>query len=254
MAGPRGPAWRRYLGEFLVIVVGVLAALWVEEWRDYRTDRDLETLYLNRLLSDVQRDSAGFVSLLGHVDRTRHSSELLHSLVVARESVPTDTLAFLVALEEARSIQNNPWATGTYAELIATGNVRVIRSAALRAALAEYYLRLDELYTWVERRVDRGFRDEATSILPSAFRQGVFDRHWENPEAPSDEWIAAEAVRIDVSPVLARLREIPKVEILLSRVVDRSHGHRWFLESAETVNADLAEMIRRELGTSQDAV
>ena len=48
--------WSRALGEFLIIVVGVLAALAVDEWRGERESRKLESAYLARLQADIKRD------------------------------------------------------------------------------------------------------------------------------------------------------------------------------------------------------
>ena len=110
--------------------------------------------------------------------------------------------------------------------------------------MAEYYLTLEELYTWVERRVDRAFRDGATSILPSEFRRGVFDRHWENEGAPTDAWIENAANDIDASEALRHLRAIPGVDVALSRVIDRSHGQQVFIENSRSYNAELEGMIR----------
>ena len=248
MAQGRWASGRRFVGEFLVIVIGVLVALWVEGWREDRSDRDLEQLYLARVLSDIQRDGAGFEYMVRHIGRTNRAAELLHSLVIYPSASPDDPVTFLVALEEARSIQNNPWATGTYDELLATGSVRVLRNADLRAAMAEYYLRLEELYTWVERRVDRSFRDGATAILPSDFRQAVFDRHWENPGAQPDSWVDGAAAPIDVARALQRLRSIPDVEVALSRIIDFTHGHRVFVDNARSLNATIETLVRAEIG------
>jgi hypothetical protein len=48
--------WPRLVAEFLVIVVGVLVALGVDQWVQDRQDRALEAEYLERLLADVRYD------------------------------------------------------------------------------------------------------------------------------------------------------------------------------------------------------
>jgi hypothetical protein len=47
---------RRFGGEFVVIVLGVLAAFAVEDWSENRQNRALEENYLSRLRADLQRD------------------------------------------------------------------------------------------------------------------------------------------------------------------------------------------------------
>ena len=48
----------RWLGEFIVIVLGVLVALAVDDWRDYRSDRVLEQHLIGRLAADLRADEA----------------------------------------------------------------------------------------------------------------------------------------------------------------------------------------------------
>ena len=52
--------------EFLVVVVGILGALWVDSWREERRDRSLETRYLTRLHQDL---AASRETLIEVIDR-----------------------------------------------------------------------------------------------------------------------------------------------------------------------------------------
>ncbi|HZL94407.1 MAG TPA: hypothetical protein VFB99_12205, partial [Vicinamibacterales bacterium] len=52
--------WRLLLGEFVVIVVGVLMALWVDELREARDNAELEVEYLQSLVIDLDTDLAQF--------------------------------------------------------------------------------------------------------------------------------------------------------------------------------------------------
>ena len=54
--------WPRALGEFVVIVMGVLAALAVDEWRGDYEDRRTEIDYLDRLRVDIEQDIEKFSS------------------------------------------------------------------------------------------------------------------------------------------------------------------------------------------------
>ena len=52
--------WRFLLGEFVVIVVGVLLALWVDQLREARVNAGLEVEYLRSLVVDIDADLAQF--------------------------------------------------------------------------------------------------------------------------------------------------------------------------------------------------
>jgi len=48
---------KRWLGEFAVIVLGVLVALAVDDWAQHRSDRDLERDLVERLKEDLVADA-----------------------------------------------------------------------------------------------------------------------------------------------------------------------------------------------------
>ena len=52
--------WQQSATEFVVIVVGVLAALAVDQWRSERNDRKTEVEYITRLRIDVEADIENF--------------------------------------------------------------------------------------------------------------------------------------------------------------------------------------------------
>jgi hypothetical protein len=52
--------WRLLLGEFVVIVVGILMALWVDELREARYNAALEIEYLASFVTDLEADLAQF--------------------------------------------------------------------------------------------------------------------------------------------------------------------------------------------------
>ena len=54
--------WRFLLGEFVVIVLGVLVALWVDQEQASRRDALLEVEYLESFLIDLDTDLAQFDS------------------------------------------------------------------------------------------------------------------------------------------------------------------------------------------------
>ena len=48
--------WRYAIGEFAIVVLGVLAAFWVENWNSDRQDRAREADYVAALIADLRSD------------------------------------------------------------------------------------------------------------------------------------------------------------------------------------------------------
>jgi hypothetical protein len=63
--------WKRLLAEFTIIVVGVLVALAVDDYRNERADRGLEEHLLVRLRADIQRDLEDLDQVVFRAQRRR---------------------------------------------------------------------------------------------------------------------------------------------------------------------------------------
>ena len=51
-------AYLRYaIGEILLVMIGILLALQVNNWNEKRKQSELETVYISRLVSDIQQDT-----------------------------------------------------------------------------------------------------------------------------------------------------------------------------------------------------
>ena len=129
---------RSFLGEFVVIMAGVLAALAVDQWVDALDERRLEGAYLQRLHADLVWDTARF----GEFERTFVAAkvgvlrDLLADDPLARLGDRTDLLADLNN-SSFKSLPNNRPAT--FQELESTGRLSLLRDVDLRGELSAYY-------------------------------------------------------------------------------------------------------------------
>ncbi len=135
----RASGWRRALGEFALIVVGVLVALWVNDWNQARLDRARERTDLQQLLLTT-RENEGRLRAARAQDSL--SLESARKLLVALDRSPGETPAnpdSLVAWRQAafRFAALSPL-TGTYTALAQGGELNLLRNADLRAQVATY--------------------------------------------------------------------------------------------------------------------
>jgi len=127
--------------EFLVIVVGVLVALAVDEWSNSVQERELEREYLQSLSRDLAEDSAAYAGALApNVEEALAALREIVSVARGFEAMPIDTVAFVRLMWESRfSVTQFEERRTTFEELLATGNLSLIRSAELRASIVSYY-------------------------------------------------------------------------------------------------------------------
>ncbi len=127
--------------EFLVIVVGVLVALAVDEWANSMEDRELEREYLQALAIDLSEDSTAYAAaLVPNVEEALAALRTIVPVAHGAEVMPSDTVGFVRLLWESTfSVTQFEERRTTFEELLATGNLSLIRSAELRASIVAYY-------------------------------------------------------------------------------------------------------------------
>jgi hypothetical protein len=125
------------IGEFILIVIGVLAALSAENWLSDRGDQELAQAYLDDLRDDLRSDSltlefwgvvvsakiTGLEALLGDLNATGPRVEAAD---------------LLLSLNYGAVVGTPQLAEATYRDLVGSGNLRLL-SHQHRSAVVVYY-------------------------------------------------------------------------------------------------------------------
>lgn len=231
MAERQGAIIGRLGLEFLVVVVGILAALAVDDWSQGRSDRRLEEHLLISIADDLERDRADAETqkllVQGYRDAVDHLLGITqHSLapVGKQFSVSPEEIdeSLAVFLYRAELEVFDP----TYAEMIATGSIRVIRNPVLRREIGAYYQMAENLLSIPLRQIDP--RPELLSALAAV---GV---------VPGQTTMMPDLVR--------RLRSDPAIAIHALRI-RQYYASGWSLHQMNEAREALARAVQRELET-----
>jgi hypothetical protein len=130
----------RMVGEFLLIVIGVLVALMVEAALDERQDDALRDEYYSRVRADIEADKLA----VGHrieffIAVQKFSLDTLEWLESDRPLDQDVLLASFYAAEVWPFVPN----LSTYQDLQSTGNIRLMDGIDFRTSLAAYYNKAD---------------------------------------------------------------------------------------------------------------
>ena len=219
--------WRLLFGEFVVIVVGVLMALWVDQLREARVNAELEVEYLESLVIDLEVDLAQFDSTEAWMRRSEAAAATV--LALYEGSPPTDNVAHLVAAVETAGWQYVPSITrSTIDDLRSTGNLRLIRDPALRRAIASYYTTIENISIPLADMRDRiwaQYDARVANVLgpgqrlavlrsPESFGRGITSDAIEAAEPPS------------VAELIAALRAFPELEVAAGEVLYQTINSR----------------------------
>ncbi len=167
---------RWLVAETLVIVLGVLIALGLDDYRTGRYERQLAIEYVRRIQNDVDQDLEYIATFWYQGLKTkREALELIAPVIRGESPVPADITEFLrnVSLGGVMGTSAAGWYTDTtFQDLRATGNLRLIRDPYIRAEISGYYELLETAASRVENRFTR-YSAFVHSVMPSELRDNI---------------------------------------------------------------------------------
>lgn len=218
----------RFLSEFAVIVVGVLAALSVESWRENQIDRGLERRYLEQIIRDSQEN----LRLIGEAIalEQRHLDVAVTLLGAAERDLPPSADSVGVWLER----RDGSWwysdprlRDGTITALAQTGDFALIRDPRVRSRILGYVSQLQADLEEFRRGVQ--VHEEARTRLRIRGEIGL------TPE------VSPGAPRI-VRLYLAIVSD-PEGRAALSRLRDGYANRIWYLGQIEEATTRLLDLL-----------
>jgi len=147
----------RLAAEFAIIVLGVLVALGVDDWRSRQAEREREAYFLSSLIEDLQADIVDFRAAGANARARVAAASFVISELGARRPIaswrpsigsaaslaphpdaptPQDLTA---ALQQLAAVANFDLSAGTHEEILSTGSFGVIRSESIRRGISQYY-------------------------------------------------------------------------------------------------------------------
>ena len=157
---------RRWLGEFVVIVLGVFVALVADRWQSSLDDRDRETRFLARIRAEIAEDTVRLATLITRANQKMTALAALESLP-RQPSRATRELA-LTLLAAERPLDQDFRSTA-YDELQSTGQLNLIREDKTREAVMRYYENIQRYIPRIELRRSQ-FPTLVTSHVPPSAR------------------------------------------------------------------------------------
>ncbi len=151
--------------EGVVIVGSILLAFVIDAWWDRVQERELEREYLGRLVQDLDTDLRIGTFTLAYLNGTQETLGAVRPVIEDGEAVG-DPREFLGTLYRSTRVIPPRFTLPTYNELLATGNLRLIRNAELRTGLAEF-IAIAERRDRLSAEIPSGYRDAVRRSIPT---------------------------------------------------------------------------------------
>ena len=159
------------IGEILLVVIGILIALQVNNWNEARKDAQTTESVLQNLHVDIVEDLNNLESLKDLLsDRKAHADHLLD--IINRDDSSIDNTRTVTALTRVGWILNYSPTFATYNEITNSGRLSLIQSVELKKQLADYKSQVEDNRR-IEAAYDSGLKE--TERLALSFLDRVPD-------------------------------------------------------------------------------
>ena len=236
------------LGEIVLVVIGILIALQINNWNTLRQDQEIYRSYLFRLRSDIEliqetvRQKRAWESEL--IDLAHYQLDFLTG-----EINSPDPLKLAMSIEFTASVNRYEISSPTYKELNSTGRLALIENDLIRDFLSSYDLyiamRQDQKAEWDPWTHE--YRSQVRGILNPEDR-GFIDFVFgdENADLQSPTWEDYE-LRTPEESVIGGLSSIPDLQGLLRDVLTARQITLSFMDREIENSSYLLDLIESEL-------
>ncbi len=168
---------RKYLvyavGEILLVMIGILLALQVNNWNEGKKNRALESEYLQRIAVDLKITEQSVDDKLKHWQTSAEATDFLLASL-ADPSLEVSSIHLAIALRRMAAIQLPASINTTYNDLQSTGNIRLLRDRTVREGIAQLYeVDLQGGRPFLENRIDFRARRIAYRLIPVKYHQAA---------------------------------------------------------------------------------
>lgn len=142
--GKTGKYFKYAIGEIILVVIGILIALQINNWNENRKNTQNEQNYLQRILKDLNKDQTELEMHL-NTDTLKLDAFTQIMRIQRTNSIASNQQAFLTAFSK---VQRTNWFEGNdvvFSEMKFSGKLALIASEELRESIQNYYKQVEEV-------------------------------------------------------------------------------------------------------------
>jgi len=229
------------IGEILLVVIGILIALQINNLNEERKEKKLTSTYLANIELDLLSDLKAIEKASNDIDF--YEEEGFYSLNVIDGKIDSiDKVKFLKSL-----IWNNHYpifqpTRSTYEDLISSGNIKLIKDNDLKVALSKYYLRSDWWEQFEQRAKDTYWyilREEIFISIDPFIMRAFYESEFYPDEEPS---IKMEEIEVDFNLI----NNNESLRKAISRALSLRVWHKNRLREAHTEIDEIMAILTNE--------
>lgn len=229
--------WFNVFIELLLIVVGVLIALEVDNWNEYRQDKDLEQQYIQRLIKDLEADVIEFNRVIKAAEERLSSGLRLRTMLETQEVSDKDYTDLVFLIRHSGFTARSQITAYTVEALKSNGQLRLINSVEIQNQLLAYYAYIESRrqYDYINERSHLKYLDVSDVVLSMEQRDRYFAR--------VDETVTIEEGKI----IWQNIKVNPKFRQALPNVIINQRNFQWQCKNALRRAKELLAVLRTQI-------
>ena len=173
-AGRIGRYFKYAIGEIVLVVIGILIALQINNWNNEQIAKKSEMILLNQLQADLKESQKELIEVQSfHLDRARASTKVLNAFWEPEKQ--NDAIVDFIEIPLSNRIYSP--ILGTAKSLINSGNIDLISSVELKNAIISYVEKIEYTLKDIERYEETYYRNgvyETKKMIPNTIRAKEF--------------------------------------------------------------------------------
>ena len=154
-------------GEIVLVVIGILIALQINNWNEQRKERIQEKIFLKRFEVELNTNLESISTAISLNKSRIHRADFLLR-TIDKPQLAVDSSSYFIKSIEHASYTNIPIiSANAFEELKSSGNLSLISNEALRTALQKYY-------SWTSSEGQYNFLQQDIQLNYSHLKQGIF--------------------------------------------------------------------------------
>lgn len=142
--GKTGKYLKYAIGEIILVVIGILIALQVNNWNEQRKFNNLKSIYIEGLLNDLRQDTVNINLLINDTDKKQL---VIKSLINELDTEKYSEKLFVSVegyFRSGWSMSDFTVNKNTYSDLSKSGNMNVFQDNELSKKIKNYYVAVEQ--------------------------------------------------------------------------------------------------------------
>ncbi len=166
LEGKTGRYFKYALGEIVLVMIGILLALQVNNWNELRKSKQAKNVYIDRLINELKADTTAFSFHIKNVKSNANDGKYIMSIINENKPI-VNNKEFVLRLQNIGRVSIPRKANNSFLDLQSSGNLKLFNNDFVVNAVRSYYV--TEVDFWYERYIERtteGFLPIVTEVLP----------------------------------------------------------------------------------------